>query len=120
MNFSISVETSASAQKMCASSCAEAPHACQAVHDAAALVAVQPPEVGHAPRQLAVAPPLAAEDHAVARAVHRLDGERVFLKALLQHGRLGVGVLLEEVLGPHPVHVVVVCGRVPARPEELR
>jgi len=34
-------------------------------------------------------------------------------EGLLQHGRLGVGVLLEEVLGPHPVHVVVVVAEVP-------
>src|SRR6185295_8769314 len=41
---------------------AEASDAVEPVHDAAALEPMQPPEVGHAPRELAVAAPPRTED----------------------------------------------------------
>src|SRR5690606_32281746 len=56
---------------------AEAPHPGQAMDDAGALVPMQPPEIGHAPRQLPVASPPLRENQAVARAVHRLLREEV-------------------------------------------
>ena len=50
----------------------EAPHAGHAVHYAAALVPVEAAEIGHPPRQLAVAAAAVLVHQAVARAVHRL------------------------------------------------
>src|ERR1019366_7518821 len=102
----------------------EAPHAREAVNDAAALVAVEAAEVRDAPGELAIAAPAAPEDDAVARAVHRLEGERVGLQRLLQGltraALVALLALLEQVLGPEPVHVLVVVPEVAAPSKELR
>ena len=63
----------------------EVPHAQQAVQRAARLVAVQVAGLGVAQRQLAVGAPVHGVERAVARAVHRLEGQRPVLGLCDEH-----------------------------------
>ncbi len=93
----------------------EAADAREAVDDAAALEAMQPPEVRDAPRQLAVAAPTLAEDEAMAGAVHRLQRERLELAG----GALGaLADVVQRVGRRREVHVLPVARQVPAGLEE--
>ena len=111
------------------------------VHDAAALVTMEAAEVGHAPRELAVAAVPVPEDQTVRRAVHRLLAEALQIEELLDHDlvaslivgavRLGAvrrgpdafaereAELVEVLGGDGEVHVLPVVREVTARLEEL-
>ena len=57
----------------------EAAHPCEAGQGAGQLIPMQNSEVGHAERQLLVGTRSVVENEAVARAVHRLQPERLLL-----------------------------------------
>src|SRR5262249_23174104 len=56
---------------------AEAPYAVEPVDHATSLVTMQTSKIGDAPGELAITAPPRSVDEAVARAVHRLDAERL-------------------------------------------
>ena len=107
----------------------EGAHPGEPLGHAAPLIAMEATEVGHAHRQIAVAPQGGAEEQAVARAVHRLDAEAdvlvddVLARPGVARPRLGLlGQLLRRVLEPvegrREEHVLTVAGQVTAGLEE--